>query len=60
MFNNKIRVVAYEKSRNNYYFFELPPGSNTDEARDKVVKWQLKYGVAYIEIYENEMWEKYE
>ena len=60
MINNKIRIIAYERSTNNYYYFELSPGSTIEEARDKVVEWQSKYGVAYIETYENEEWEKYE
>ncbi|AJQ30032.1 hypothetical protein [Pelosinus fermentans] len=60
MINNKIRIIAYERSKNNYYYFELSPGSTIEEARDKVVEWQSKYGVAYIETYENEEWEKYE
>jgi len=60
MVNDKMRVVGYEKSKNNYYYFELPPGSTTDEARNKVVEWQLKYGFACIETYENGKWEKYE
>jgi len=34
--------------------------STIEEAHDKVVEWQSKYGVAYIETYENEEWEKYE
>lgn len=38
MVNDKMRGVAYEKSKNNYYYFELPPGSTTNEARNKVVE----------------------
>jgi hypothetical protein len=60
MVNDKMRVVAYEKLKNNYYYFELPPGSTINEARDKAAEYQFKYGFAWIETYENEKWEKYE
>jgi hypothetical protein len=60
MVNDKIRIVAYEKHQNTHYYFELPPGSNTNEARNKVIECQANYGLAWIEIYENGQWEKYE
>jgi hypothetical protein len=59
MTNDKIRIVAYQKSQNNYYYYEMPPGSTMEEAYQAALQYQAAYGKAWIEIYDNGCWEEY-
>jgi hypothetical protein len=56
---DKIRIVAYQKAGNNYYYYEMPPGSTVEEACKAVLKYRAAYGQAWIEAYENNCWKEY-